>query len=57
MSPPDATPGEIGEFWDTYNLTDYWAETYEGTAVELVKMYTQLWDKQTLVVTLLFIFF
>lgn len=29
MSPPDATPEEIGEFWDTHSLADYWNETYE----------------------------
>ena len=26
MPPPDATPEEIGEFWDTYSLADYWDE-------------------------------
>ncbi|MYG07114.1 hypothetical protein F4167_10955 [Candidatus Poribacteria bacterium] len=30
MPPPDATPEEIGEFWDTHDLTDYWDETQEG---------------------------
>ena len=34
MPPPDATPEEIGEFWDTHNLTNYCDETYEGTAIE-----------------------
>ena len=29
MPPPDATPEEIGEFWDTHNLADYWDETQE----------------------------
>ena len=29
MPPPDATPEEIGEFWDTHSLTDYWDETDE----------------------------
>ena len=29
MPPPDATPEEIGEFWDTHDLTDYWDETHE----------------------------
>ncbi len=29
MPPPDATPEEIGEFWDTHSITDYWDETYE----------------------------
>lgn len=29
MPPPDATPGEIGEFWDTHSLADYWDETHE----------------------------
>ena len=29
MPPPDATPEEIGEFWDTHDLADYWDETYE----------------------------
>ena len=29
MPPPDATPEEIGEFWDTHSLTDYWDETEE----------------------------
>lgn len=29
MPPPDATPEEIGEFWDTHDLTDYWDETKE----------------------------
>lgn len=26
---PDATPEEIGEFWDTHSLADYWDETYQ----------------------------
>ena len=29
MPPPDATPKEIGEFWDTHSLADYWDETHE----------------------------
>ena len=29
MPPPDATPEEIGEFWDTHSLADYWGETHE----------------------------
>ena len=29
IPPPDATPEEIGEFWDTHNLADYWDETHE----------------------------
>ncbi len=29
MPPPDATPEEIGEFWDTHDLADYWEETEE----------------------------
>ncbi len=29
MPSPDATPEEIGEFWDTHNLADYWDETHE----------------------------
>ena len=29
MPPPDATPEEFGEFWDTHCLADYWDETYE----------------------------
>ena len=29
MPPPDATPEEIGEFWDTHSLADYWDETDE----------------------------
>ena len=29
MPPPDATSEEIGEFWDTHNLADYWDETHE----------------------------
>ena len=29
LPPPDATPEEIGEFWDTHNLADYWDETQE----------------------------
>ena len=29
MPPPDATPEEIGEFWDTHDLTDYSDETEE----------------------------
>ena len=23
------TPGEIGEFWDTHSLADYWDQTHE----------------------------
>ena len=26
---PNATPEEIGEFWDTHSLADYWDETNE----------------------------
>ncbi|MYH79298.1 hypothetical protein F4009_17085 [Candidatus Poribacteria bacterium] len=29
MPPPDVTPEEIGEFWDTHSLADYWDETEE----------------------------
>ena len=29
MPPPDATPEEIREFWDTHSLADYWDETEE----------------------------
>ena len=29
MPPSDATPEEIGEFWDTHSLADYWDETHE----------------------------
>ena len=29
VPPPDATPEEIGEFWDTHSLSDYWDETHE----------------------------
>ena len=29
MLTPDATPEEIGEFWDTHSLADYWDETHE----------------------------
>ena len=29
MPSPDATPEEIGEFWDTHDLADYWDETEE----------------------------
>ncbi len=29
MPPPDATPEEIGEFWDTHSLADHWDETHE----------------------------
>ena len=29
MPSPDATPEEIGEFWDTHSLADYWDETEE----------------------------
>ena len=29
MPPPDATPEEIGAFWDTHSLADYWDETHE----------------------------
>ena len=27
MPPPNATPEEIGEFWDTHSLADYWDQT------------------------------
>ena len=30
MPSPDATPEEIGEFWDTHSLADYWEETHEA---------------------------
>ena len=30
MPSPDATPEEIGEFWDTHSLADYWDETHEA---------------------------
>jgi hypothetical protein len=26
---PEASPEEIGEFWDTHSLADYWDETHE----------------------------
>ena len=29
MPSPDATSEEIGEFWDTHSLADYWDETHE----------------------------
>ena len=29
MPPLDATPEEIGKFWDTHSLDDYWDETEE----------------------------
>ena len=29
VPPPDATPEEIGEFWDTHSIVDYWDQTYE----------------------------
>ena len=29
MPPPNATPEEISEFWDTHSLADYWDETDE----------------------------
>ena len=29
MPSPNATPEEIGEFWDTHSLADYWDETNE----------------------------
>ena len=29
MPPPDATPEEICEFWDTHSIVDYWDQTYE----------------------------
>ena len=28
MPPSNATPEEIGEFWDTHSLADYWDETH-----------------------------
>jgi len=38
MPPPEATPEEIGEFWDTHSLADYWEETHEvEMEVNLVK--------------------
>lgn len=30
MPPPNTTPEEIGEFWDTHSLADYWDETSEA---------------------------
>ena len=27
MPPPNATPEDIGEFWDTHSLADYWDQT------------------------------
>ena len=30
MPPPNATPEEIGEFWDNHSLADYWDETNEA---------------------------
>ena len=36
MPPSNATPEEIGEFWDTHSLADYWDETHEvGFQVDL----------------------
>lgn len=29
IPPPKSTPEEIGEFWDTHSLADYWNETHE----------------------------
>ena len=29
MPPPEATLEEIGGFWDTHSLADYWDETQE----------------------------
>ncbi len=29
IPPPNAIPEEIGEFWDTHSLADYWDETNE----------------------------
>ncbi len=29
MPSPDATPEEIGKFWDAHSLADYWDETHE----------------------------
>lgn len=29
MPSPDATPEEIGEFWDTHSLANYLDETHE----------------------------
>ncbi len=29
IPPPDAIPEEIGEFWDTHSLADYWDNTQE----------------------------
>lgn len=30
MPPPNATPEEIGEFWDNHSLADYWDESDEA---------------------------
>ena len=40
MPSPDATPEEIGEFWDTHSLADYWDATHE------VKFQVNLKSKQ-----------
>ena len=37
MPPPTATLEEIGEFWDTHSLADYWDETHE-VAFEVVNL-------------------
>ena len=37
MPLPDATPEEIGEFWDTHSLADYWDETHEVEFQENLK--------------------
>ena len=29
IPPRDATPEEIGDFWDTHSLADYWDKTHE----------------------------
>ncbi len=37
MPPTTATLEEIGEFWDTHSLADYWDETHE-VAFEVVNL-------------------
>jgi predicted DNA binding CopG/RHH family protein len=40
---PNATPEEIGEFWDTHSLADYWDETHEVQVhVNLKRMHDQV---------------
>ena len=45
MPPPDATPEEIGEFWDTHSLADYWDETQE-VEVQVNLTSTQIPDER-----------